>query len=87
MDKPEYTDEDFQAKRVELGKILKEFVGMYDETAYVDDWVVVYHVDSVALASEGASRVSAFTAPDQAFHRTTGLLTHALDALRLSSDV
>lgn len=72
-------DEDlWREAKEELGKAIKAFYAKVEPEMYIDDWALVVHKDSTELVSINKSIVS-LTVPDgQAFHRTTGLLNHAL---------
>lgn len=61
---------------------IKDFYGTVEPDVYVDDWALVVHKDSIALTQENQSVVSLLVPSGQAFHRTTGLLTHAIDSAR-----
>lgn len=53
---------------------IKHYFVVVDPEAFVDDWVLVVHKDSVELTREGTSMVSTVIPEGQAFHRTAGLL-------------
>lgn len=61
-----------------LGYAIKECCETVDPDAYIDDWVLVVHKDSVELTMVNQSIVSTIVPYGQAFHRTTGLLTHVI---------
>lgn len=73
-------DDDAQAAKDKLEKAIKEYYTSLDADVYIDDWVLVVHKDSLALAAENQSVVSTLAATSQSFHRTAGLLTIAQKA-------
>lgn len=68
------TDDVAQAAKDKLQAAIKEYYSKVDPDAYIDDWALVVHKDSIELSAEGQSVVSTLTPTGQAFHRTAGML-------------
>lgn len=47
-------------------------------SAFIDDWVLVAHAQSVELTADGQSVINVVARPDMAFYRVSGLLWEAL---------
>lgn len=45
-----------------------------DPDAYIDDWCLVVHKDSISMTHDGMSAVGYLVPDDQPFHRTVGML-------------
>jgi len=71
--------EGFMAAKEELRKAIVAFYANVEPDTFLDDWVLVVHKDSVQLSQQMSSEVAYLVPLDQPYHRTTGLLTHALE--------
>lgn len=81
------TDEEYAEAKHTLESAIKTFFQTVEPDAYIDDWILVVHKDSIELTAEGTSVVSTLVPTGQPFHRTTGLLTIAQSsALRFEAD-
>lgn len=81
------TDEEAREANDALGKAVRQYHKVISPDAYVDDWVVVVHKESVALAAEDSSVVSTAPQYEQPFHRTAGLLAISYSEVKRSFDV
>ena len=74
------TDEEelWMKAKEELQAAVKKFYATVEPEMYIDDWALIVHKDSTELVAVNQSIVSLTVPHGQAFHRTTGLLTHAL---------
>lgn len=70
-------DEVWLEAKEKLGNAIREYWNTVEPDVYIDDWVLVVHKDSVELTMANQSVISTIVPYGQAFHRTTGLLTHA----------
>ena len=74
----EASEEVWREAKEKLERAIKEFYATVEPEMYIDDWALVVHKDSTELVAANQSIVSLTVPHGQAFHRTTGLLTHAL---------
>jgi len=74
----EITEEVWREAKEELARAIKAFYAKVEPEMYIDDWALVVHKDSTELVAANQSIVSLTVPHGQAFHRTTGMLTHAL---------
>lgn len=76
------SEEVWKEAKEELEKAIKAFYAKVEPEMYIDDWALIVHKESTELVTVNQSIVSLTVPHDQAFHRTTGLLTHALHAAK-----
>ena len=74
----EASEEVWREAKEELGRAIKDFYAKVEPEMYIDDWALVVHKDSTELVVANQSIVSLTVPHGQAFHRTSGLLAHAL---------
>lgn len=74
----EETEALWKEAKEELEKAIKAFYAKVEPEMYIEDWVLVVSKASTELIVRNQSIVSLTVPYGQAFHRTTGLLTHGL---------
>lgn len=83
----EITDEVATAAKDKLRAAITEYYHVVQPDAYVSDWALLTHKETISLEQEGASAVGMLVPTGQSFHVTRGLLEIALDTQRGSARV
>lgn len=78
----EITDEMAVAAKDKLRAAITEYYSIVQPDAYVSDWALVTHKESIQLEQNGESAVGLLVPTGQGFHVTRGLLEVALDTQR-----
>lgn len=81
------SDEEAQAAKTVLKAAITEYYRIVQPEAYVSDWALVTHKETISMEAEGESAVGLLVPTGQAFHVTRGLLEVALDTQRMSARV
>lgn len=68
-----------EAIKQEIGLLLQEYAGLEREGAYVGEWSIAAHLQSVDLVAENRSEVWTISPTGQAWPMTWGLLFAGLE--------
>lgn len=83
----EVTDEQAQDAKAVLRAAITEYYSIVQPGAYVSDWALVTHKETIEMEQSGESSVGLLAPTGQGFHVTRGLLEIALDSQRGSARV
>lgn len=68
-----------EAIKQEIGLLLQEYAGLEREGAYVGEWTIVSHLQSIGLLAENRSEIWTTSPTGQAWPMTWGLLLAGLE--------
>lgn len=71
----------YQAAKDRLRAAIMAFYATIEPDAFVDDWVLIVHKETIEATRDGQSVIGISVPTGQAFHRTSGLVLEASKVL------